>query len=95
LGLKRVGYEIINLGGHEVISINDLIKMLEEITGEKAKIEYQPRHPADMVTNWANVEKAGRLLGWEPSVGLNEGVRKMVEWYKQEREWAQRVDTMG
>ncbi len=92
-GLEAVGYEIVNLGGHEVITINDLIKMLEDMIGRKAEVEFRPRHPADMLASWASVDKAGVLLGWEPSVNLLEGVGRMVEWYKQEREWARHVDT--
>ena len=93
LGLKPLGYEIINLGGHEVIKINELIHMLESLTGKKANIEYLPRHPADMATNWANVEKARQLLGWEPIVGLQEGVLNLVDWYNQERSWASSILT--
>ena len=93
LGLKPLGYEIINLGGHEVIKINDLIRMLETLTGKTAKIEYLPRHPADLSTNWANVDKAKQLLGWEPRIGLQEGVSRMVDWYNQERDWASQIIT--
>lgn len=91
--LKPVGYEVINLGGHEVITINELIKLIEEITGKRAIVEYGPPNLADMFTNWANVNKAGELLGWEPRVGLREGVRRIVEWYNAEREWAREVLT--
>lgn len=94
LGLKPMGYEIINLGGHEVIKINELIQILESTLGQKAKIEYLPRHPADMLTNWANVEKARRLLGWEPAVGLEEGIHNLVEWYLAERSWASQIATV-
>jgi nucleoside-diphosphate-sugar epimerase len=93
LGLKPVGYEIINLGGHEVIKINELIRLLESLTGLKADIEYHPRHPADMSTNWADVDKARQLLGWVPSTNLQEGVGRLVEWYKQERTWARDILT--
>jgi nucleoside-diphosphate-sugar epimerase len=92
-GLKPVGYEIINLGGHEVISINDFIAMLEDMIGRKAEIEYRPRHRADMMESLASVEKANRLIGWEPQVELVEGVKRMVAWYKRERDWAKLVDT--
>lgn len=91
--LKPVGYEVINLGGHEVITINELIKLIEEITGKRAIVEYGPPNLADMFTNWANVNKAGELLGWKPRVGLREGVRRIVEWYNAEREWAREVLT--
>jgi nucleoside-diphosphate-sugar epimerase len=93
LGLKPLGYEIINLGGHEVIKINDLIHMLESLTGKKANIEYLPRHPADMNTNWANVEKAKQMLGWEPSIGIQAGVSRLVAWYNRERSWASQILT--
>ncbi len=95
LGLKPLGYEIINLGGHETITINELITMLEGLIGQKAQVERRPSHPADMFANWANVEKARRLLGWSPSVSLSEGVANLVSWYKAERNWACQIDTQG
>jgi UDP-glucuronate 4-epimerase len=92
-GLKPLGYEIINLGGHELIKINELIRMLEERLGRKAQVVYQPLHPADALANWANVEKAKALLGWEPQVSLNEGVDNLVHWYLVERSWASQILT--
>jgi nucleoside-diphosphate-sugar epimerase len=92
-GLRPLGYEIINLGGHEVITINELIAMLEGMLGQKAEIDFRPRHPADMMESLASVEKAGALLDWEPKVRLRDGVERMVAWYQQEREWAQHIDT--
>jgi UDP-glucuronate 4-epimerase len=88
MALKPVGYEIINLGGHEVITINGLIELLEELIGKKADVQYGPPNFADMFSNWADVTKARQILGWEPRVGLAEGVKKIVEWYAAERSWA-------
>ncbi len=93
LGLKPVGYEIINLGGHETITINEMIRELEGLTGCKAQVERYPAHPADMLATWADVEKARRMLGWEPQVSLQEGMRRLVTWYQAEREWASQVLT--
>ncbi|HEX9331749.1 MAG TPA: SDR family NAD(P)-dependent oxidoreductase, partial [Anaerolineales bacterium] len=73
LALKPVGYEVINLGGHEVITINSLIKLIEEVVGKKANVQYGPPNPADMFTNWADVSKAGELLGWEPQFNMRAG----------------------
>lgn len=92
-GLKPLGYEIINLGGHECITINELIHLLEEKIGCRGEIVRRPRHPADMKANWADVHKAGRLLDWEPRVSLKEGIEKMVSWYARERDWARKVIT--
>jgi len=94
LALKPLGYEIINLGGHEVITINALIRLFEEVIGQRAQVIYGPPNPADMLTNWADVSKARRLLGWEPRVSLREGVERLVEWYRQERSWAREILTI-
>jgi nucleoside-diphosphate-sugar epimerase len=93
LALKPVGYEIVNLGGHEVITINNLIRLIEEVVGKKAIIEYGPPDPADMRSNWADVTKAGELLGWEPQFNMRAGIEKLVEWYNAEREWASEILT--
>jgi UDP-glucuronate 4-epimerase len=93
LGLRPVGFEVINLGGHETIKINELITILEGLIGRKAQVEHRPAHPADMLANWANVEKAEGLLGWRPRVSLQEGISSLVDWYNAERIWASQVFT--
>ena len=91
LGLKHVGFEIFNLGGHENITMNDLIRLIEERVGRDAIIQQHPFPKADMKANQADVTKAGELLGWEPSVGLEEGVSRTIEWYNANREWAKEL----
>jgi len=93
LGLKPLGYKIINLGGHETITINELISKLENIIGRQAQIQHYPAHPADMLANWASVEKAKAELGWEPQVSLQDGITAMVEWYQAEHSWASQIET--
>jgi nucleoside-diphosphate-sugar epimerase len=92
MGLKPLGFEIINLGGHETISINNLINLLEEIIGRQARIKQLPANLADMRANCANTEKAGSLLGWEPQISLNEGIKNTVEWYLSQRAWANQIN---
>ncbi len=89
--LKPVGYEIINLGGHETITINDLLQRIESLVGKKANIKYIPRHPADVNANWADVTKARRLLGWEPVVSLDEGISHLVNWYLDQQHWVREI----
>ncbi len=93
LALKKVGYEVFNLGGHEVISINDLVSMLEEMIGKPALRQYIPAHPADVYSNVADVSKARQMLGWQPQIGLEEGVRRLVDWYRSNRPWAKDIIT--
>ncbi len=91
--LKPLGYEILNLGGHEVITINNLIKLVEELIGKKAIVQYGPPDLADMRSNWADVSKARAMLGWEPQIGLREGLSRLIEWYRAERDWAKDILT--
>lgn len=93
LGLEKLNYELINLGGHEVITINELVKIMEEKIGKKANIQYIDQHKADVMQNCANVEKAKQILNWEPKVNLDQGISNLVNWYFQERDWVSQVAT--
>jgi UDP-glucuronate 4-epimerase len=93
LALQPFGYEIFNLGGHQVISINDLLGMIEKLAGKTARREYIEFHPADVMENFANVDKARRVLGWQPKFTLDEGVANLVDWYRCERSWASQILT--
>ena len=93
MGLKPLGFQVINLGGHETIKINELIRLFEEKIGQKAGVNHRPAHPADMKANWANVEKAQQLLGWQPEISLDEGVSNLIHWYQAERSWASQIQT--
>jgi UDP-glucuronate 4-epimerase len=85
--LRPLGYEIINLGGHEVVSMNVLIKMLAEIIGREAIVEHLPPNLADMLTNQADITRAQQLLNWQPQVNLREGLQHVVDWYTAEQAW--------
>ena len=91
--LKPLGYEVVNLGGHEVITINGLVKLIEELTGKKANVQYGPPNLADMFMNQADVSKAREMLNWNPQVKLREGIKNLIDWYVQERSWAKDVLT--
>ena len=89
--LKPLGYEVINLGGHEVISINGLVELVEDLTGKKANVQYGPPNLADMFMNQANVTKAREILDWNPQVNLREGIGNLIKWYYAERDWAKDI----
>lgn len=86
LGLKTVGYQVYNLGGHESISMNGLIGKLEDRIGKKAQIRRHPMDRADMQANLADISKARQELGWEPKVSLDEGLSRTVDWYLSDRD---------
>lgn len=87
LALKPLGYEVINLGGGKnPISINELIVLLEKLTKKKVKVEYLPFHKADLKVTWAKISKAKKLLGWEPRIDIEEGLRRTIEWTEKHLE---------
>jgi nucleoside-diphosphate-sugar epimerase len=93
LALQPLGYEIINLGGHETITVNKLVALVEELVGEPAQVVHAPANPGEMLANWADVSKAKTLLGWQPQVGLREGISRLIAWYNQERSWVSQIRT--
>lgn len=91
--LRPLGYEVINLGGDEPISIRHLIALLEGLLDKQARVREQAEAPGDMPATWAAIERAHELLGWRPQVSLEEGLERTVAWYLEEREWASQIDT--
>ncbi len=93
MALEPLGYEIINLGGDRPASMNDVIGKIENLLGKPADVERLPPAPGDMPATWANIDKAGRLLGWEPGTALDQGLETCVAWYLEERSWARQIET--
>ncbi|MBC7105107.1 MAG: GDP-mannose 4,6-dehydratase, partial [Firmicutes bacterium] len=91
--LKPMGYEVINLGSDRPVVLMDAIRLIEELVGKKARLEYRPRHPADVPATWADIAKARRVLDWQPQVRLEEGLRRLVEWYQINRRWTREIET--
>jgi len=85
-GLAQFGYEVINLGGDRPVRLSAIIDRIGELVGRKPAIEYRPRHPADVPATWANIRKAAKLLNWSPQVPIEEGLRRSVQWYRDNRD---------
>ena len=86
--IRPLGYETINLGSDRPIVLRDVIAMIERSVGKEARIEYSEMHAADAMFNWADVSSAGQLLNWSPTVGIEDGVQRTVNWYMENRDWA-------
>ncbi|GAB6066531.1 NAD-dependent epimerase [Aquifex pyrophilus] len=85
--LNLKGYEILNVGNNRPRALRELIELIERYTGKKVKVIYKDFHKADMRDTWADIDKAKKLLGWEPKTSLEEGVRRTVEWFKENWEF--------
>ena len=82
---KQFNFEVINLGNSNPIELKKLIELIEKNLGKKAKIKNMPMQPGDVEITYADIKKAKRLLGWQPKVRIEEGIKKTVEWHKNER----------
>lgn len=89
--LKPVGYEVINLGNNHPDKLSKAIELVEEYTGKKAEKVYKDFHKADIFATWADISKAKHLLNWEPKVGLEEGLKRSVEWARENWEWLKEI----
>lgn len=90
--LQPVGYEIFNLGrGDSPISLNKMIEMIEEYTGKKANIDYQPIQKTDMTETMADITKAKNILHWQPETDFKTGLKESVDWYLNNIEWTSKI----
>ena len=74
--------EIFNVGGGQVVSLNKVIAMVEKLAGRKARIERRPPRPGDQRHTCADISKARKLLGYEPTTPVSEGLQAQLEWQK-------------
>ena len=78
-------FDIFNLGESETIQLRDLIAEIERALGRKAKINRLPEQPGDVPITCADITKARKLLGYNPTTPLRVGLPRFVEWYLQSR----------
>lgn len=77
---EKTKYEIINLGGGTPVSLNKMIETIEKVLNKKAIIDRKPMQAGDVQRTSANVSKAKLLLGYEPKISFEQGVKNFVNW---------------
>ena len=76
--------EIFNLGNSSPVSLNRFIEYCEEVTGKKAKYDVIDNQLGDVPITYADIDKSKKLLGYNPKVGLNEGLKRTSKWMLDE-----------
>lgn len=79
-------FEIINLGNNYSVPLQELIRNIEEVTGEKAIIDRQPDQAGDVPHTFADISKAQRLLNYQPSTQLKIGLENFYKWFLEHKE---------
>lgn len=82
---RQSQYEVINLGNNRTVSLMEMIRTLEQALGVRARLDFQPPQAGDVPQTWADIDKAGHLLGYRPQVEFAEGVTRFVRWVRGER----------
>lgn len=75
-------FDIFNLGNSHPVTLAELVRLLEQVTGYKARKQQMPLQPGDVLITWADISKSSRVLGYRPATPLEEGLKKFVAWYR-------------
>ena len=78
-------FEAINLGESRTVELRELISLLERELGREAKIDRQPPQPGDVPQTYADISKARALLGYDPQTQIEDGIRKFVDWFNEQK----------
>ncbi|HTG16958.1 MAG TPA: GDP-mannose 4,6-dehydratase [Blastocatellia bacterium] len=78
-------FEIINLGESETVELRQLVEVIERAMGKRAILTRQSEQPGDVPVTYANIDKARRLLGYNPQTRLEAGIEKFVAWFKDQK----------
>jgi len=77
-------YEVFNLGESRTVELSELIALLEKELDQRAIIDRQPMQPGDVPQTFADIDKARRLLGYDPQTEIEDGIHRFVEWFRGE-----------
>ena len=84
-------HEVYNLGRGERVALNRVIDLIESEFKANCNKVYVPRNEIDLDMTWADNTKAHTVLGWEPKVKIEDGIKEMVEWFRFNREWVKKA----
>ena len=75
-------WRLYNIGNNKPVELLEVVRLLEETIGKKAKRELVPMQPGDVPATYANVDDLMRDVGFRPSTPITEGIARFVEWYR-------------
>jgi len=80
---KKLGYKILNLGNNKPVKLGYFIECVEKSIGKNAKKKMVPMQLGDVKRTYADIGESKKILGYEPKIGIDEGIEKFVAWYKE------------
>ena len=79
---SKAPWRIYNIGNSKTIQLMDYIKCLEKTLGKKAKINFLPLQPGDVLDTYANINNLSEKFNYQPKTSIEDGVFKFIKWYK-------------
>jgi UDP-glucuronate 4-epimerase len=79
------GYRVYNLGESRTVELNQLVQLLENALGKKAKIQRKPPQPGDVRITYADISRAKKELDYAPAIPVEQGIRGFIEWFVRSR----------
>lgn len=81
--IDQHGYRVWNLGGSAPVRLDEMLATISRVVGHEPKITRLPMQPGDVMRTWADLSRSTRELGYSPTTGFEDGVRKQWEWMRK------------
>jgi UDP-glucuronate 4-epimerase len=82
ISYEQSQFEIFNLGESETVELRRLVELLERVMDTRAILDRQPEQPGDVPITYASIDKARRLLGYNPQTKVEAGIQKFIAWFR-------------
>lgn len=83
--LEEAEGEVVNIGNEEEVKIIELAETIKELANSESEIVFSELPKDDPRRRKPDISKAKRIIGWEPKVGLEEGLERTIEWFKEKK----------
>ncbi len=88
---KNYKNEIFNLGNDNPVELEYAISLIERYLGKHAEKKYLPIQPGDIPKTWADLEKSKKMLGYNPKVSIEDGLKRFTKWFKDNWYWIKNI----
>ncbi len=79
------GYRVFNIGESKTVELGALVDLIGQAVGVAPRVVHLPTQPGDVTRTYADISRARARLGYDPKVGIEEGIRRFVDWYREGR----------
>jgi UDP-glucuronate 4-epimerase len=81
-GSSSAPWKVYNIGSNKPVELLEVVRLLEEVIGKKAKRELLPMQPGDVPATYANVDDLMRDVDFKPTTPIADGISRFIDWYR-------------